>query len=296
LLDSLLQETSQGFSADMEGEGYRNVPVYRGGVKACIFDWAGTVCDAGVFAPVLTFQQLFEEEGVPITAQEVREPMGVHKRIHIQRICQLPEVKKRWTDKKGLAPTDADAERIYIKSLTATLELLPANSRLIQGIPATMARLREQFGVKIGSSTGYTKEIMAALRPLAASMGYSPDNIVTSDLVPSARPGPNMIYLNMVQLDVSPAAAVVKVDDSGPGIVAGLRAGCWTVGIAKTGNYVGMTEEEMAMADPKELAVKVQAATETLYKAGAHFVIETTNSLPGVIEEINRRLALGLRP
>ena len=26
---------------------------------------------------------------------QVRAPMGVHKRIHIQRICQLPEVKGR---------------------------------------------------------------------------------------------------------------------------------------------------------------------------------------------------------
>ena len=81
-----------------------------------------------IISPVLTFQQLFEEEGVPITAEEVldtnfklkkkfhdipvvsqnwiiphfwiesqsqvRAPMGVHKRIHIQRICQLPEVWK----------------------------------------------------------------------------------------------------------------------------------------------------------------------------------------------------------
>ena len=49
--------------------------------QACIFDWAGTVCDAGVFAPVLTFQKLFEDEGVPITTEEVRAPMGVHKRV-----------------------------------------------------------------------------------------------------------------------------------------------------------------------------------------------------------------------
>ena len=46
-----------------------------------MFDWAGTVCDAGVFAPVLTFQKLFEDEGVPITSAEVRAPMGVHKRV-----------------------------------------------------------------------------------------------------------------------------------------------------------------------------------------------------------------------
>ena len=99
-------------------------------------------------------------------------------------------------------------------------------------------------------------------------------SFLKSDEVPSARPGPNMIFLNMVKLDVFPAQAmirniqsshhrnchhhlnnhrhhhcnhhhdpnnhrhhpqaVVKVDDSGPGIIAGLNAGCWTVGIAKT--------------------------------------------------------------
>ena len=47
--------------------------------KTIIF--AGTVVDSGVFAPVLTFQKLFEDEGVPITSDEVRAPMGVHKRV-----------------------------------------------------------------------------------------------------------------------------------------------------------------------------------------------------------------------
>ena len=37
--------------------------------------------DSGVFAPVLTFKKLFEAEGVPVTDDEVRGPMGVHKRV-----------------------------------------------------------------------------------------------------------------------------------------------------------------------------------------------------------------------
>jgi len=275
---------------------FRNVPVYRGGVKACVFDWAGTVCDAGVFAPVLTFQQLFEQEGVPITSAEVRAPMGVHKRLHIQRICRLPEVTRRWTEARGVPPTDEDAERIYSKSLSATLDLLPANSRMIRGVADTVRRLREEFGLKIGSSTGYTSEIMAKLKPLAAAEGYAPDSYVTSDLVATGRPTPAMIYQNMVNMDVYPAQAVVKVDDTTSGIVAGLNAGCWTVGIAKTGNYVGMTEAEMDAADPAVLEAKVEAARATLYQAGAHFVIDTTRDLPPVILEINNRMKLGLRP
>ena len=63
-----------------------------------------------------------------------------------------------------------------------------------------------------------------------------------------------MIFLNMVRLDVFPAQvpmitshnnnlfmitlqAVVKCDDTTSGITAGLNAGCWTVGIAKTVRY-----------------------------------------------------------
>merc|ERR1712215_48445 len=145
-------------------DDYRSVPLYQGGVKACIFDWAGTVCDAGVFAPVLTFQKLFEEEGVEISSEEVRAPMGVHKRLHIQRICQVPDVRRRWIEKKGAAPTDEDAEKIYSKSLTATLKWLPSNPKMIKGVPETMTQLQRQFGLKIGSSTGYTSEIMAVLK------------------------------------------------------------------------------------------------------------------------------------
>ena len=120
----------------------------------------------------------------------------------------------------------------------------------------------------------------------------------------------------------------MKVDDSAAGIVAGLHAGCWTVGIAKTvnhcfasfslrdylktliigktsfhikcqnfqGNYVGLTEEAMKKMDPNELSQKVDSARKSLYKAGCHFVIDTIKDLPPVVEEINRRLAMGINP
>ena len=35
---------------------------------------------------------------------------------------------------------------------------------LMTGVPQTMNRLRQEFGIKIGSSTGYTSEIMEKLR------------------------------------------------------------------------------------------------------------------------------------
>merc|ERR1712110_681358 len=272
---------------------FRPHPHFEGPIKACVFDWAGTVVDAGVFAPVLTFQKLFEDEGVPISSEEVRAPMGVHKRIHIQKIVETPAVAARWLQKK---PTDDDAERIYSKSLTATLDVLPNNSHLIRGAAATIDLLRSKYGIKIGSSTGYTSEIMAKLKPQAAKAGYAPDCYVTSDLVPNARPSPAMIFKNMIELDIWVPKSVVKVDDTTGGIKAGLYAGCWTVGIAKTGNYVGLTEEDMDKMDPKELEAKVEKARKILKDCGAHFIIDTIKDLPQVIDKINERMALGLSP
>lgn len=49
-----------------------------------------------------------------------------------------------------------------------------------------------------------------------------------------ARPSPSMIFLNMIRMNVWNPKAVVKVDDTASGIIAGHHAGCWTVGVAKT--------------------------------------------------------------
>ena len=62
------------------------------------------------------------------------------------------------------------------------------------------------------------------------------------------------------------------------------------------GNYVGMTEDQMKKMDPKQLSNKVELARKSLYKAGCHFVIDTIKDLPPVVEEINKRLAMGLSP
>ena len=71
-------------------------------------------------------------------------------------------------------------------------------------------------------------------QPLVSSEGYTPDCCVTSDEVPTARPSPSMIYLNMIRMNIWWPRAVVKVDDTAGGITAGIAAGCWTVGVTKT--------------------------------------------------------------
>jgi phosphonoacetaldehyde hydrolase len=58
-----------------------------------------------------------------------------------------------------------------------------------------------------------------------------------------------MMYRTFLDLGVWPASTVVKVDDTEVGIAEGLNSGCWTVGVALTGNVFGLNPAETAALD-----------------------------------------------
>jgi len=86
------------------------------------------------------------------------------------------------------------------------------------------------------------------------------------------------------------------VDDSVNGIYEGLLAGCWTVGISKTSSYVGLNEQQLEELSTTELRLRLKRAYDALTSSGAHYVIDTIRDLPSVIDDINRRLAIGEKP
>jgi phosphonoacetaldehyde hydrolase len=137
---------------------------------------------------------------------------------------------------------------------------------------------------------------MQALAPLAAAAGYAPALTVCAGDLPAGRPSPLMMWYAMAKLGVWPAATVVKVDDTTPGIGEGLAAGTWTVGVTLTGNEVGLSAEELAGLSEAERAVHRARAGAVLTAAGADFVIDSIAELPAVVAAIDARLAAGERP
>jgi phosphonoacetaldehyde hydrolase len=105
-----------------------------------------------------------------------------------------------------------------------------------------------------------------------------------------------MMYKCFLDLGVWPGSAVVKVDDTTPGIAEGLAAGCWTVGVAMSGNAVGLDREELEALSEAERSVLRRRADAELERAGAHYVIDSVADLMPVIDRIEGRLARGERP
>lgn len=263
------------------------------GLKAVILDWAGTVVDHGSRAPMGAFVEVFARFGVAITIAEAREPMGLPKIAHIRALGRIPRIAAAWREAHGRDFGDADADAIHEIFVPLNAEVVGDYAALIPGALETVEWLRAR-GLRIGSTTGYTREIMARLLPLAAAQGYAPDNLVCAGDLADGRPTPLMMYRCFADLGVYPPWTCVKVDDTVPGILEGRAAGTWTVGVSLTGNEVGLSAGELAALPEAERARLEQAARGKL--AGADYVIAGIAALPPVIEAIDRRLAAGERP
>ncbi len=268
---------------------------YCGPVRGMIFDWAGTMVDYGCFAPTVVFIEIFKRFGVEISVAEARAPMGGGKRDHLREILMMDAVAERWKQAHGAQPDEKDVDAMFAQFVPAQIEAVARHADLIPGALEALAWLRER-DMRIGSTTGYSSDIMQALLKPVADQGLVPDCLVCADQVPAGRPAPWMCFENARRLNIYPMAALVKVGDTVPDIAEGLNAGMWTVGVVVSGNEMGLTEAEVQALSPEAYRQRRDAAATRLAQTGAHYIIDGIADLPAVVEEIEARLEIGDQP
>ncbi|MCH8834507.1 MAG: phosphonoacetaldehyde hydrolase, partial [Proteobacteria bacterium] len=193
---------------------------YRGPIRSVILDWAGTTMDFGCMAPAVVFIEVYRRQQVPISMDEARAPMGAHKRVHIKRISEQDAVRERWQEAHGRLPTDDDVDAMFAEFVPLQLACLSEYSDMIPGALDAVEQCKKR-GYKIGSTTGYLPEMMEINLRDAERQGYVPDSTVSAGQVPAGRPYPFMCLQNMINMQVSPVEACVKVDDTVPGVEEG---------------------------------------------------------------------------
>lgn len=256
--------------------------------KAVLLDWAGTTVDYGSRAPMLVFVEIFRRRGVEISEAEARGPMGRAKRDHLLAIAQTPRVAEAWRERFGRPPHDADIDAMYHEFLPLQKETLAHHSDVLPGVPEAVAWFRAQ-GMKIGSSTGYTRELMEIVAPRAAAGGYRPDVILCAEDVPAGRPAPWLNFQAAQRLGVYPMSAIVVVDDTPVGIEAGLNAGAITVAVTQTGNALGLSQATVAALPADRLQSRLDEIEASFRALGAHFVIPSVADLPVLLQHVGPR-------
>ena len=276
---------------------YTFARTYRGKIKAAVLDWSGTLADAYVIAPAVVFVEVFKNQGVEISMEEARGPMGLRKDIHIQKLTEDPVIATRWETIKGTAPTQADVDAMFRDFVPAQLACLPKYTALLPGIKEVVNGL-QAAGIKIGVSTGFTRVMVDVLLKDVIAQGVIPDATVAGDeVVNGARPSPHMVFKNLDLLGIDDVKSVVKCDDTVSGIGEAMNAGCWGVGLVRYSNYMNInTLEEEATLSAANMAARMAKTRKILEQAGAHYVIDSLVELPAVIDDINARLARGEKP
>ncbi|MFH1137841.1 MAG: phosphonoacetaldehyde hydrolase [Pseudomonadota bacterium] len=269
--------------------------VYRGPLRAAVLDWAGTAVDYGCIGPVSVFLEVFKRRGVEATLAEARGPMGLMKKDHIRAMCRTESLAERWRLVHGRPPGESDVDEMYPETESLMIASLARHADPIPGLDGALKAFRAA-GLKIGSTTGYTRPMVEVLAAEAKRKGYEPDAVVSSSDVPAGRPYPFGCYLNAVKLGVYPLEAMVKIGDTIADIQEGLNAGMWTIGLTKTGNGVGLPEDEVAAMDQGVLRARLEELEAAYIRAGAHYAVEGIGDCSAIIEDINARLARGESP
>src|SRR5262249_35928513 len=142
-----------------------------------ILDWAGTMVDFGCQAPVKALIEAFRLEGVAIDAAAARRDMGKSKSDHVRSMLAYPPVADAWRARYARDPDEGDVDALMIRLGPLMREQAAAAATLIPGARETFEQLRAR-GIKVASSTGYTREMMAPVLARAAEQGYFPQHVV----------------------------------------------------------------------------------------------------------------------
>jgi len=255
-------------------------------LKALVLDWAGTTVDFGSLAPARTIHKVFAQLGVSLSEGEIRRDMGLAKKDHIERILSIPRVREAWREVRGHLPTAQEVEETYQLFVPLQMSCLAEYSTMIPGVVESVQRFRNR-GLRIGSTTGYTRAMLDLLLESSAKAGYKPDCSVAPEDVGSARPEPFMLYANAVRLQICPLSAIAKIGDTPADVLEGLNAGAWSIGVAATGNAIGMSCAEFRALPESERQSRISESRAELERAGAHYVVDTLEELDSVLDEID---------
>ncbi len=258
-----------------------------------IFDWAGTMVDFGCTAPVKALIEAFGERGVELDEATARRDMGKAKIDHVRSLLADPQVAAAWRSRHQRAADTQDVQSLMLRLGPLMREHAAHAALLIPGARGTFERLRAA-GLRVASSTGYTREMMVPVLERAAEQGYVPEHVVCSGETPAGRPTPLMIYKACAELGVWPLSRVVKVDDAEVGIAEGRAAGAFTVGVA-SGNALALSVQALQALPPGQRAGRIEAARQALRSAGADLVLESVADLVPALESHVRNEELALR-
>jgi HAD superfamily hydrolase (TIGR01509 family) len=194
---------------DRSGRGLRRVAV--------IFDCDGTLVDSEPLARA-AWERALVPYGYAVTDEDAEATIGLpYPRVHAYYAerAELSAAEPFWAELSGelFALIDSELEP-FDDAVSAARELRE------RGIPVGVA------------SSSPRERLERTLRRAGLLEAF--DVVVAGDEVENGKPAPDMFLLAAERLGVPPEQCIV-IEDSPPGVQAGVAAGMHTIGVDRTG-------------------------------------------------------------
>jgi HAD superfamily hydrolase (TIGR01509 family) len=196
-------------------------------MTAVIFDCDGTLVDSEPLART-AWAQTLEPYGYAVTDADAEATVGLpfpRTHAYFAERVELPGAAEIWTAYSGTLFALIDDQLVTFDDALAAVR-----------------ELRER-GILLGVASSSPRERLHRTLARAGLLGAF-DVSVAGDEVANGKPAPDMFLLTAERLGVAPADCIV-IEDSPPGVQAGLAAGMHTLAVCR----VPGTEATLAAAD-----------------------------------------------
>ena len=252
-------------------------------LEAVIFDLSGTIIDFGSLATILAMKKAFLKKGMNIDKDIIKLNMGIKKVDHIKKILKYSKIKKKWAkiNKNNISRDDVRHISYYFDKYLRIeakkkLNLIPNVKRIFN--------ILKRHNIKIGATTGYSRNIVKIIKPFLKKNKILPTQIVTVDDVKKGRPHPDMCLRNFSKLKVNNPKACLKIDDSLSGIQEGNNAKMKTAGLIFTGIQLGLTYKKFKSKTIKQKRIIRKKITKVFKSGNADFILDDLYHLEKIIK------------
>jgi HAD superfamily hydrolase (TIGR01509 family) len=209
-------------------------------MTAVIFDCDGTLVDSEPLART-AWERSLAPYGYALTDADAEASVGLpYPRVHAYFAdrARLPGADEFWTAFSGELFALIDSELVLFDDAVEA------------------ARMLRERGVPVAVASSSPRERLQRTLGRAGLLDAF-DVVVAGDEVVHGKPAPDMFLLAAARLGVEPRACVV-IEDSPPGVQAGIAAGMFTLAVCR----VPGTEASLAAADRVVDTVSADAILE----------------------------------
>lgn len=198
-------------------------------ILGVVFDCDGTLVDSEPLAGE-AWRRVLAPYGYEVTAEDLAACVGrsfAHTHAYLSQRAPLPDAQTVWPVMSGelFALIDTRLEP-FEDAITAVRELTA------RGIPVAVA----------------SSSVRERLDRTLAKAGLSFEITIAGDEVEHGKPAPDMFLLAAQRLGVDAAHCVV-VEDSAPGVAAGIAAGMPTLGVCRAPGSEALLEDATKVVD-----------------------------------------------